>query len=171
MSIPTQFVKSPLDKAIQQVRASVEKAGGAIPVKLVVAIPNTGMVHTDFMMCLLHMTMFIMQNQLPAPFRTGNHMQVFTSRSSMLPKQRQDLARDAVEWGADWILFLDTDQLFPANTAHRLMQHGREVVACNIPTKLLPPHTNPNACQKNPADAEGGVFVYSTADKDGLEKV
>jgi len=120
---------------------------------------------------MLHMTMFVMQNQLPTPFRTGNHMQVFCSRSSMLPRQRQELCEDALEWGADWILFLDSDQLFPANTAHRLMQHGKEVVACNIPTKLLPPHTNPSACQPDPENAEGGVFVYTTADKKGLEKV
>jgi hypothetical protein len=129
------------------------------------------MVHTDFMMCVAHMTMFVMQNQLPMPLRHGNHYQIFTSRSSMLPRQRQELVEDALAWDADWVLFLDTDQLFPANTAHRLMQHGKDVVACNIATKLLPPNTNPNACLQDPEDAEGGVFVYSTADKHGLEKV
>lgn len=148
---------------------AVSSVVGNVPVKLVVAIPAGGNPELDFMNCMLYMSMYIMQYQLPMPLRNGNHFEVLTKRGSMLPPIRQGLVEDALELGADYMLFLDTDQLFPANTAHRLMKWDKDVVACNIATKLLPPATNPTACQKGNSDT--GEFVYTTDDKHGLERV
>jgi hypothetical protein len=50
---------------------------------------------------------------------------------------RVDLARNrladaALEWGADYLLWVDSDQTFPADTFFRLAAHDLPFVGCNI---------------------------------------
>ncbi len=58
-------------------------------------------------------------------------LQVFLGSSSILPKVRQDLADNAIKWGADWILWLDSDHTFPTDALLRLLSHRKSVVGCN----------------------------------------
>lgn len=121
------------------------------------------------MNCLLYMSMYIMRVQLPIPLRRGNLFEVITKRGSMLPVIRQELVEEALKLDADYLLLLDTDQLFPANTAHRLMSHDKDVIACNVATKLLPPDTGPTA--RLQGDGDMGVALYSTPESPALEQV
>lgn len=143
---------------------------GDVPVRLVVGLPaGGGSVNLNFMNCLLYMSMYIMRVQLPMPLRRGNLFEIITKRGSMLPVIRQELVEDALKLDADYLLLLDTDQLFPANTAHRLMAHAKDVVACNVATKLLPPDTGPTARLKG--DGDHGIALYSTPESPALEQV
>jgi hypothetical protein len=61
-----------------------------------------------------------------------------TQRGCFITRQRNELARDALEWGADYVLWIDADQKFPAGTLARLLAHGKSVVGCNIARRESP---------------------------------
>lgn len=81
--------------------------------------------------------------------------------SSNLPIQRNKLATDALAWGADYLLWLDTDHTFPADTLGRLLAHGKDFVAANyrrrIPDRVVP--------------ASRGLDGELAGPKEGLEEV
>lgn len=52
-----------------------------------------------------------------------------TTRKIPLDAARNQLARDALESGAEWFLWLDSDMVFPPETFRRLNSHGRPFVA------------------------------------------
>lgn len=54
-----------------------------------------------------------------------------TSEGVPVALGRTDIARTALEWGADWLLYIDADMTFPANGLERLLAHGLDVVGCN----------------------------------------
>src|SRR6476646_3392159 len=48
---------------------------------------------------------------------------------------RNRVATAALEWGADWLLFIDDDMSFPPNTLAALLAHGKRVIGCNAVTR------------------------------------
>jgi hypothetical protein len=66
-------------------------------------------------------------------------------------------------------LFLDTDQTFPMDTAHRLMRWNKPVVACNIPLKVIPSFPTARARGATPFGVP--IFSNSKSNPQGLEKV
>src|SRR5947209_5639836 len=44
---------------------------------------------------------------------------------------REGLVHAARRWGADWILWLDSDHIFPNETLLQLLGHDKDVIACN----------------------------------------
>jgi len=80
---------------------------------------------------------------------------------------RQDMVSTALKNDATHLLFIDSDQTFPRDTAHRLLAHKKQVVACNIATKMIP--STPTARFKGATRA--GVPVYTTAASPPLEQV
>lgn len=82
--------------------------------------------------------------------------------SSNVAYNRQALAEIAVNGGADYIFWVDTDQTFPPDTLQRLFLHmGRAKVAgCNIARRTDP--TGPTALK---FDGDQVRFVYTDPDK------
>jgi hypothetical protein len=78
------------------------------------------------------------------------------------------LIDDALAANRTHLLFIDSDQTFPANLVHLLARHGKNVVACNVATKVIP--SSPTARNFNPNYA-GGDVVFTNAESKGLEKV
>lgn len=134
-------------------------------VHLAVCVPNTGTVTTDFwssffqMMCYMSTTLFE-----EGQART---VDVIEKRSSNLPRLRQECLEDAILKGANYALFVDSDQSFPHDTAHRLLAHKKTCVAANIALKTMP--SFPTARQKSVSPM--GVPVTSDPWKKGIEKV
>ena len=133
-------------------------------IRLLIAIPSTDKWDADFGMSLVFLTNFIASRGSikgkPITFRVHN------KRGSILANMRQDLVDQAVKNHATHILFIDSDQVFPADTFHRLMHHEKKVVACNVATKATP--SNPTARLKG--DGNNGVPLYTTPeDKDLVE--
>lgn len=90
-------------------------------------------------------------------------------KASVVAIQRTIIARTALEEGADWLLWLDADQKFPANTLERLLSAGKDIVGCNYARREEP--TGPTA-----ANIVGGEtrHVWTTdekAQRGSLEKV
>ncbi len=129
-----------------------------------VACPSTDDVKAEFFMSVAAMTAEFMSKRISGYTRQG--YSVHNKRGSILPQLRHELVRRAQKVGATHILFIDSDQKFPADTLRRLLAHKIPVVACNVATKSFP--SNPTARQKG--DDPHGSLVFTTPGK-GLERV
>jgi hypothetical protein len=95
-----------------------------------ICIPSGDMVHTDFMLSLIH----VMQKAR----MTGFRISVVNSKASIVAIGRNLAVKAGRETRAEWLLFLDSDMIFPAETIERLISHGRDVVGATYPRKILP---------------------------------
>lgn len=98
--------------------------------KLAVLIPCRDTLHSAHALSLAEMVKFNTMNNLDT--------HVFMDASTILLTQRERLATEAVESGADYMLWLDSDMAFPATTAVRLLSHNEPVVAANYIRRQFP---------------------------------
>ena len=87
---------------------------------------------------------------------------------------RQQLLVNAMQEGADYILFLDSDMRFPKDTLVRLLSHSKGMVGCNYPRRTVPPE--PVAIKTSTGvDEDGnkvpGTLLQTLEDSTGLEEV
>lgn len=90
-------------------------------------------------------------------------------RTSNLPRSRQECLEDALMQECTHALFLDSDQTFPRDTAHRLMAWRKSIVACNIPVKTIP--SFPTARVRGGTPFGQPLYSNSKLNPMGLEKV
>lgn len=98
--------------------------------KLAVLIPCRDTLHSAHAMSLAEMVKFNTMNELDT--------HVFMDASTILLTQRERLATEAIKVGADYMLWLDSDIVFPATTAVRLLAHNEPVVAANYVRRQFP---------------------------------
>lgn len=136
-------------------------------VNVAIAMPcSNGMWHSEFGMSLLLLYANFMKT--PVPGYDRQQLSVLQTKTSLLPKARQELVERAIEAKATHILFIDTDQSFPSWTIHAMLSRKKPVVAANIATKSIP--SKPTA--RNNSDLwPGGDVVYTYPDSHGIEKV
>lgn len=96
-----------------------------------VCVPARDMVHTAFAFDLARAVAFHTAN-------STDRVLLFQSLGTLICNQRQELAREAVAAGADWILYLDSDMRFPKDVIGRLLAHEKPVVAANYATRRAP---------------------------------
>jgi hypothetical protein len=83
--------------------------------------------------------------------------------SSNLSHTRAYLAEEAIKvHSATHILWIEADIAFPADSLHRLLAHGREIVGCNY-TRRAPPYTPSSLDCDHKA-------IYTRDDSTGLEE-
>jgi hypothetical protein len=96
--------------------------------------------------------------------------EVFMVACSMLTQSRHKLVAEAVLWGADYLLWMDADHIFPPDAFARLWARGQAVVGCNYARRCSP--TAPTA---SGFDDDGRkALVYTTREKaeaNALEEV
>lgn len=133
--------------------------------KFLIGFPAMENWKSAFGMCLVNMMTNLMAEKIKG-YRTQTFipMQV---KGSILPRGRMGLVKAALEHECTHICFIDTDQTFPKDTLHRLLQHGKDVVGCNIATKQVPASTT--ARQKS--EEFWGLPVFTDPDSPRLEKV
>lgn len=136
-------------------------------VNLAICVPSQEHWKTDFGYSFAQMCVYLGS----ALFEEGQsrEAQFIDKRTSNLPRSRQESLEDALLRGCTHALFLDTDQVFPMDTPHRLLRWKKPVVACNIPLKTLP--SFPTARQRGPTAFGVPVYSNSTSNPMGLEKV
>lgn len=98
--------------------------------KLAVCIPCRDTLHSAHAMSLVEMVKLNTMNDIDT--------HVFMDASTILLTQRERLATMALELGAEYTLWLDSDIVFPATTAARLMAHNEDIVAANYIRRQLP---------------------------------
>jgi hypothetical protein len=131
-----------------------------------IAIPSGTEWKADFGMSLASMVAFCAR-----PLKGGGHisrLNIYNTKGSILPKSRTQLVKLAMQAESSHILFIDSDQTFPAWTLHQLLSHGKDIVAANIATKVIP--ASPTARQFNLEKAEGDL-VYTDGASPDLERV
>lgn len=88
--------------------------------KILIATPTMGSVRSEYLDSLLRMD-------------RGDHECVFSSiANTMVYEARNLLVLDAIEKGCDYILFLDSDMVFPSNTLTQLLQDAEETGAALV---------------------------------------
>lgn len=129
------------------------------------AVPSGSDWKADFGMCFAGLVA-----SAPRPLKGGGqiqHLRMMNAKGSILPRSREILAKSAMEAEMSHMLFIDSDQTFPNWTLHRMLSHGKDIVAANCVTKVLPAlPTARQFSEGNPA----GELVDSRGKK-GLEKV
>jgi hypothetical protein len=99
--------------------------------KLAVLVPCRDMIHTAFAQCIGELIKLNTQNNIDT--------HVVYDASTILLTQRERLALEAKNIGAEYMLWLDSDMAFPATTALRLLAHKQPVVAANY-VRRQPPY-------------------------------
>lgn len=98
--------------------------------KIAVCIPCRDVLHSAHALSLVELTKFNTMNNLDT--------HVFMDASTVLLTQRENLASMALNLDAEYILWLDSDVVFPATTAVRLISHNKDVVAANYVRRQFP---------------------------------
>jgi hypothetical protein len=98
---------------------------------------------------------------------SSQSVQVANVRSSVLPNNRLNLVKAAQAGGHTHLLFIDSDQTFPADLPHRLARHHKLVVAANCVTKQIPASPTARAKAADPR----GAPVYTDPSSSGIEPV
>lgn len=99
-------------------------------VKLSILVPTRDMVHSQFSYSLTQL------------FKTtsdaGVETFLFYDSSTILLNQRERLLEQAKNIGSDYVLWIDSDMMFPSTTALRLLEHNKDIVACNYSKRDKP---------------------------------
>jgi glycosyltransferase involved in cell wall biosynthesis len=98
-------------------------------IRIAISVPSGDMVHADFAMCLARM----------CTTTHGMLVNVINNKSSIVAIARNNGVQLAQEFGAHYLLFLDSDMMFPENTLWRLLMHRQDIVAATY-TKRVPPY-------------------------------
>lgn len=97
--------------------------------KIGIASPARDMVHTGFAFSAMVMMAHT------AAQRPDLALYAYTEPGTMIFNQRIKLADECLKQGVDYVLWLDTDMVFPPDTLLRLLAHGRDIVAANCTTR------------------------------------
>jgi hypothetical protein len=97
---------------------------------------------------------------------TDDRVMLYTSHGTLIASQRMELARQALEEKADYLLWLDSDMRFPKETIGHLILRDKPIVAANYATRRMP--VKPVAMM----DDNGKIGrVYTAPDSEGLQPV
>ena len=138
--------------------------------KVLLAIPSTGLWMADFGSCLANMM------AAASLFRIGEYktqrVYVLNTKGSILSKSRFLQVEEAKDLDVDYLLFIDSDQTFHRKMLHQLVLRDLDVVGANVATKQLP--AQPTARNKGPKydqDKTDWSLVYTDPESTGVERV
>ena len=86
--------------------------------KVAICIPRHGDTRGDFTISLARMIAFSLSR--PGPGGAPLEIEIFSVGSSDLPASRTRLLQQAIAWQARYLLWLDSDHVFPPDTLFRL---------------------------------------------------
>lgn len=116
--------------------------------KVVVLIPSSDMFKADMAMSLAGMTAYSMY---------GASIALINEKSSMITKARNSLVQKALDLGAEWLLFVDSDMAFPADALLRLLSHEKDIVGATY-AKRVPPYETLGHFLGEARQLEGGLI-------------
>lgn len=109
------------------------------------------MVHADFAVSLASVLAY-------TAGQTKHQVLLANEKSSLVATARNNLVRRALEWGADAVLFLDSDMTFPSDTLDRLWNHHRMVVGATA-NRRAPPYTTVGDFPVPPHPGQTGLLA------------
>jgi hypothetical protein len=139
--------------------------------KVAICIPRYGDTKGEFTISLGRMLVYSLSR--PVQLRSGPaglEIEIFSLASSDLPASRTILLQRAIQWQARYLLWLDTDHVFPPDSLSRLLRREVEFVGVNQARRTTP--TGPVTMRFG---ADGAMeHVWTTAElarADALEEV
>jgi hypothetical protein len=136
-------------------------------VKLALLIPVYGMMPFKFAQCLANLIAFTKDAELKGPDGKAIDLEIetFIISSSSLCASRHRLVSDAYLWGADYMLWMDADHVFPRDAFCRLWSRNKAVIGCNYARRCIP--TAPTACAivTDCDEEDHRNLVYTTEEK------
>ncbi len=103
---------------------------GGKKIKLSILVPARDTVHSHFA--------FSLSQLMKTNAEIGIDTYLFFDLGTVLLNQRENLINNALEINSDYVLWLDSDMIFPTTTATRLLNHNKDVVGCNYMKRSLP---------------------------------
>lgn len=100
-------------------------------IRLAICIPAKENIYTEFSVNLYRLLKF--------NWIHGIDSEVFINTGTALSHQRESSVLNARKYQASHILWLDSDMVFPSDTAQRLLAHNLDIVSANYKTRR-PPH-------------------------------
>ncbi|MEA3066148.1 MAG: hypothetical protein QOJ27_2609 [Sphingomonadales bacterium] len=100
--------------------------------KISVLVPHHGPVKALFAQCLANLMAETAQAMVRDHLSLVRpQIRAFFEEDGSIELKRVRLALTARKWGADYVLFADSDHTFPPDALLRLLAHERPVVGCN----------------------------------------
>lgn len=99
--------------------------------KIAVCVPSMDRVHADFMVSMMGLVGHTVTTA-PVEMHLINHV------NSVITDARNRLVTISKEWGADWLLWFDSDLTFPPETLVRLMSHNLDIVGATYSQRAHP---------------------------------
>lgn len=99
------------------------------PYRVAICIPSQSMVHADMAMSL---------TGLCAHSAQGVALAVLNEKNSMITDARNKLVKRALEFGSDWLLFVDSDMVFPMDALMGLLRHDKDIVGATYNKRVHP---------------------------------
>lgn len=120
----------PANRAHRRAMAKSASAPAAALPRVAICIPSATTWHADTAMALASLTN-----------RCAGHvgLVLMNEKSSMITAARNNLAQRALDFGAEWIFWLDSDMVFPPDALIRLLSHTRGIVGATY-NKRVPPY-------------------------------
>lgn len=107
--------------------------------RIAICTPTYGDVTAEYAKCLAGLVVKTVQASiLFNGVATVPEVEVFMSSSSVLPQLRNVLVKRALEWDANYLLWVDADQSFPDDGLLQLLSHNLPVVGANYPRRGAP---------------------------------
>jgi GT2 family glycosyltransferase len=96
--------------------------------RVAIAVPSGDMVHADFALAYAELCMA----------SAGLQLQLIAVKSSIVAQARNNGVEIAQKFGADFILFLDSDMIFPPTVLFRLLLHRKDIVGATYTKRVAP---------------------------------
>lgn len=134
--------------------------------KLAIAVPVYDNVESMFFQSVMSAVSHFYETGLED--QDGNpipkHVETFVC-SGIIQEARHRLFFEALKWDADYILWCDSDHIFPHDAINRLLSHGLDIVGCNYARRTMPgqPTAPTSAVHERAGKAE--QLCYTTKDK------
>jgi glycosyltransferase involved in cell wall biosynthesis len=113
-----------------------------------IAVPSGDMVHADFALALAGL----------CHASGALDVVIFSNKSSIVAEARNNGVAMAQDAGADHVLFLDSDMIFPRTALRRLLDHGLDIVGATYAKRVPPFQALGTALPQQPADAPPGLI-------------
>lgn len=105
------------------------------PLRIAICIPSYGDWKAAFCCDVIEAISVTLQHpDIP----DGSALQLFNTRSSILPQSRSTLSSDALKWGATHLWWLDCDMRFPSDALQRLLARDLDIVGVNYVSRHYP---------------------------------
>ena len=125
---------------------------GARQIRVGVCIPTTGTIHARTATALMSLC--------AAAAQSGIALMTLTLEGSMVTKNRNDCVDIALKNECDFVLWIDSDMIFPPDALMRLMSHGKDIVGATYCKRVPPYETLGRLLGPKPTDeefAKGGL--------------